>query len=142
MLLSTIETMHFLQSVPLFAELDPEDLHDLALFAVEERIVPPETICDAGDAHTDALFVILEGRAEVLPTAPGAEASRLGPGDVVGELSVFDGSPRAATVRPVDGPVRVLRIQGPRLRGGLLRRPRVTGSLLAILASRIRRLGG
>ena len=54
----------------------------------------------------------------------------------MGELSVLDGSPRSTTVRPEGGPVRVLRIPGPSLRGTLLHRPRAAQSMLGILAGR------
>jgi CRP-like cAMP-binding protein len=144
--LSSIETMHFLHAAPFFADLDPSDLYDLSQFAIEETIVPPATICEAGDAGSDALFVLVSGKAAVVGLGPGdpAEAERtiatLGRGDLVGELSVLDGSPRSTTVRPEGGPVRVLRIPGPSLRGTLLHRPRAAQSLLGVLAGRMRRL--
>jgi hypothetical protein len=144
--LSTIETMYFLHAVAFFRGLDPEDLHDLALFAFEETVEPPAAICQAGDINSDSLFVLLSGRAEVVPAGEpmGGEGllppRSLAPGDIVGELSVLDGSPRDATVRPLGGPARVLRIPGQNFRSGLLRRPGVTESLFATLAGRIRRL--
>jgi CRP-like cAMP-binding protein len=58
----------------------------------------------------------------------------------VGELSLLDGSPRSATVRPKDGAIRVLRISGARFRSRLLPRSRVAQSLLVTLAQRIRDL--
>ena len=144
--LSSIETMHFLHAAPFFADLDPSDLYDLSQFGIEESVHPPATICEAGDADSDALFVVVSGKAVVVGRGPGnsADATRaiaiLGRGDLVGELSVLDGSPRSTTVRPEGGPVSVLRIPGPSLRGILLHRPRVAESLLRILAGRIRRL--
>jgi CRP-like cAMP-binding protein len=155
--LSTIETMHFLHAVPLFSGLDPEDLHELALYAIDDTIEPPSVLFAEGDPDCDALFVILAGRVSVehagagvldaAEAAASAVASRgahrietLGPGSVVGELSVLDGSRRDSTVRPERGPVRVLRIPGTRFRSGLLRRGRVTEWLLGALAGRIRRL--
>jgi Cyclic nucleotide-binding domain len=138
--LTTIETMHLLHAVPLFSGLDPEDLHELALYAIEETIAPPRAIFEEGDADSDALFVILAGRAVVERGSGTGTADTLGRGAVVGELSVLDGSRRDATVRPDGGPVRVLRIPGASFRGGLLRRTRVTEWLLGTLAGRIRRL--
>ncbi len=64
----------------------------------------------------------------------------LGSGEVVGELSLLDGSPRIATVRPKAGPLRVLRIPGGMFRSRLLHRPRVAQPLLVTLAGRLRRL--
>ncbi|HSD29861.1 MAG TPA: cyclic nucleotide-binding domain-containing protein [Vicinamibacteria bacterium] len=144
--LASIETMHFLHAAPFFADLDPADLYDLSQFAVEEMVAPPATICEAGDAASDALFVVVSGEAEVLGRTPGDPGrperpiARLGRGELVGELSVLDGSPRSTTVRPEGGPVRVLRIPGPRLRGTLLHRPRAAQALLGVLAGRMRRL--
>jgi hypothetical protein len=144
--LSSIETMHFLHAAPFFADLDPSDLYDLSQFAIEETITPPATICEAGDTDSDALFVVVSGEAAVLGRGPGdpGRAERtiatLGRGELVGELSVLDGSPRSTTVSPEGGPVRVLRIPGPRLRGALLHRPRAAQALLAVLAGRMRRL--
>ena len=143
--LSSIEVMHFLHAAPFFADLEPSDLYDLSQLAIEETVRPPAAICEAGDADSDALFVVVSGRAVVLgressdPAAPERVLATLGRGDLVGELSVLDGSPRSATVRP-EGPVRVLRIPGPALRATLLHRPRAAQSLLGLLASRIRRL--
>jgi CRP-like cAMP-binding protein len=156
--LSTVETMHLLHAVPLFTGLDPEDLHELALYAFEETISPPRAVFEQGDADSDALFVILAGRVVVhrsrvevaatdggpagdAPFAAAPRIERLGPGAVLGELSVLDGSRRDVTALPADGPVRVLRIPGASFRGGLLRRTRVTEWLLAALAGRIRRMG-
>jgi hypothetical protein len=143
--LSSIETMHFLHAAPFFADLDPGDLYELAQLSIEETVVPPATICEAGDSGADGLFVVVSGRAAVVAPARGDAGAAphpiaiLGRGDLIGELSVLDGSPRSATVRPDGGPVRVLRIPGSSVRG-LLLRPRAAESLLGILAGRIRRL--
>ena len=45
-----------------------------------------------------------------------------------------------ATVRPKDGPLRVLRIPGPLFRSRLLHRPRVAQPLLVTLAQRLRKV--
>ena len=93
--------------------------------------------------EADAVFIIVEGLASVLLRARGAageeherEVAVLGAGEVVGELSLLDGSPRMATVRPKDGPLRVLRIPGPLFRSRLLHRPRIAQPLLVTLAQR------
>ena len=141
--LSTIETMHFLYAVPLFTNLEPDDLYEIALFAFEQTIEPPATICEAGDPRSDALYVILEGRAQVELPGEGDEiinAAKLGPGNVVGELSVLDGNPRSATVRPVDGPVRVLRVPGQPFRSGVLRRHHIAQTIFGALTAQIREL--
>jgi len=145
---STLEKMQFVRGVPLFGGLDPEDLHDLVRFADELTLVPTGTLCEEGDVDADDLFIVLEGRASVTvrgrgdSSAPAAEreVAVLGAGEVVGEMSMLDGSPRSATVRPKDGPLRVLRIPGQRFRSRLLPRARVARPLLVTLAQRIREM--
>ena len=145
--LGTIEKMQVLRDVPLFAHLDPEDLEDLSRLTEDEIITAPQVLCEEGDVDADAVYIILEGLASVVlraRAAPGEEVERevavLGRGEVVGELSLLDGSPRMATVRPKDGPLRVLRIPGVMFRSRLLHRPRVAQPLLVTLAGRLRRL--
>ena len=144
--LAPIEAMYSLHVAPFFATLDPGDLYDLSQFAVEETYTPPTPICKAGDADSDEVFILLSGTAAVVGHPGGASGAgekalaTLRRGDLIGELSVLDGSPRSATVRPEGGAVQVLRIPGPSLRGLLLHRPRVAKSLLGILAGRLRGL--
>jgi hypothetical protein len=145
--LATIEKMQFLREVPLFAHLDPEDLEDLGRLTEDETLSAPQVLCEEGDVDADAVFIIVDGLASVVlrvRTAAGEESDRevavLGAGEVVGELSLLDGSPRMATVRPKDGPLRVLRIPGHMFRSRLLHRPRVAQPLLVTLARRLRRL--
>ena len=145
--LGTIEKMQVLRDVPLFAHLDPEDLEDLSRLTEDEIVSAPQVLCEEGDVDADAVYIILEGLASVVlraRTAAGEEVERevavLGRGEVVGELSLLDGSPRMATVRPKDGPLRVLRIPGGMFRSRLLHRPRVAQPLLVTLAGRLRRL--
>ncbi len=145
--LATIEKMQFLRDVPLFAHLDPEDLEDLGRLTEDETITAPQVLCQEGDVDADAVFIIVDGLASVVlgaRTVSGEETGRevavLGAGEVVGELSLLDGSPRIATVRPKDGPLRVLRIPGHMFRSRLLHRPRVAQPLLVTLAGRLRRL--
>jgi hypothetical protein len=145
--LATIEKMQFLREVPLFAHLDPEDLEDLGRLTEDETLTAPQVLCEEGDVDADAVFIIVDGLASVVlraRTAAGEESDRevavLGAGEVVGELSLLDGSPRMATVRPKDGSLRVLRIPGHMFRSRLLHRPRVAQPLLVTLARRLRRL--
>jgi CRP-like cAMP-binding protein len=130
-ILSAIDVMYFLHLTPFLAELEPEDLYDLARSAEERCVEPPHAICDRSDAGADTLIVLLRGRVAVVrPSAGRSHGGRvtqvLGRGDVFGELSVIDGSPRAVYLRSVGGPVPFLRIPGESLRAILHRRPRAS----------------
>ena len=56
-----------LSSVTLFKPLSKDQLHDAAECVVEVEFFPGQTVVNQGDVGND-LFVILEGRAEVLFT--------------------------------------------------------------------------
>ncbi len=145
---SAVEKMQFLRQVPIFAELEPEDLDDLSALVREESVAPTGTLCEQGVPDAGDLFVLLEGSAAVTvrwrtdDPASEREVAELGANEVVGELSLLDGSPRSATVRPKGGPLRLLRIPGPAFRARLLHRERVGQSLLLTLTHRLRRLSG
>jgi polyferredoxin len=142
-----ISQMQFLRGVPLFADLDPDDLLDLAELSREEVLSPGAVLCEQDRPDSGDLFVILSGSATVLVASgvPGAtpetEVATLGRGEVVGELALVDGSPRSATVRARnETPLRVLRIPARSFRERLLPRGRVSRSLLLTLTRRLRAL--
>jgi CRP-like cAMP-binding protein len=67
-----------------------------------------ETICRQGD-RADAMYVVQEGCLAVVREEDGVETpiARLGPGEIVGEMALFDRETRSATVRAA-GTARVL----------------------------------
>jgi hypothetical protein len=135
-----ISRMQFLRGVPLFADLEPRDLLDLAELTREEEIPPGQPLCEEGRPDSGDLFVILAGRASVEVREAEKPIAELGPGDVVGELSLLDGSPRSATVVPRVEPLRVLRIPAQAFRDRLLPRASVSRSLLLMMTERLRAL--
>ncbi len=143
--LQTIERMQLLRTVSLFADIDSEDLHDLALIT-EEITVPEESpIFAEGDFDEGDMFVLLEGNVSVRVGRPGSTAVArqlevLGAGEVLGELSALDGRPRNLTATPLGGPARLLCIAGAALRRRLMNRPRMLQPLLRTLADRLRRM--
>lgn len=137
--LATVDRMLFLRCVPLFTQLDPEDLHEICSYARERTIRPPRSVCTQGEL-TDELYVIIDGEAVVSVSTPTGEqeVARLSPGDVVGELAAIDLSPRSATVKPGGAPVRVLEIAGDDFRRRLARRQDVAPRIMATLSQRLR----
>ncbi len=133
-----ISRMQFLRGVPLFADLEPRDLLDLAELSREEELPAGQALCEEGKPDSGDLFVILGGRAVV--QGGDRHVAELGPGEVVGELSLLDGSPRSATVVAREGPLRVLRIPAEAFRDRLLPRGSVSRSLLVTLTARLRAL--
>lgn len=86
------------------------------------------------------LAVVLAGHVKVSAShANGTEAilSVLGPGELVGELSALDGSPRIASVRAME-PVEAALVTPAAFERFLALHPQATLSLLRLLAGRLR----
>src|SRR4051794_4018104 len=82
-----------LSKVPLFANCSKRDLSRLLSRTRSEMVEAGHTLFVEG-APSKNLYVILSGSAVVRKN--GRRIARLGPGDVVGELSVILGGPPAA----------------------------------------------
>jgi len=85
-----------LKSVPLFAALSRGELNDIVDLAREELFSPGQDIVTEGQAG-GPFFCITEGRADVI--VHGKKVRELSPGAHFGEMALFEGSPRSATVR-------------------------------------------
>lgn len=60
-----------------------------------------QVICKEGDAG-DSFYIVLKGQVEVISEKLDQEIAILKPGDFFGEISLFTGGPRSATVRAKD----------------------------------------
>jgi CRP-like cAMP-binding protein len=85
-----------LKSVPLFGALSRGELNDVVDLAREELFSPGQDIVTEGQAG-GPFFTITEGRADVI--VHGKKVRELGPGSHFGEMALFEGTPRSATVR-------------------------------------------
>jgi small-conductance mechanosensitive channel/CRP-like cAMP-binding protein len=93
-----------LRGVPLFNELSNDERRRLAELAKTRLYAPNEIIVREGDAG-DEMFVVLRGRAAVYKNPADAERvpiSRLGPGDIFGEMAVLRDARRSATVQALE----------------------------------------
>ena len=139
--ISDIDTMLLLRRVPLFAELDPEDLQRIASTS-RERVYPPgAVIMREGDIDSE-LLVIIEGVVRVVRIEPDGNERlirRYEAGDHIGELAVLREGPRAATVIAEGDSIRTLVIDGENLKAILRERPEAAMAMLATLAERISR---
>ena len=84
-----------LNDIPLFAELDEQQLRRVATFAAVTEVGSGAHLVDEGDFSYE-LMVVREGEARVV--RGGEEVARLGPGDVIGEIGVLARELRSATV--------------------------------------------
>jgi CRP/FNR family cyclic AMP-dependent transcriptional regulator len=93
-----------LAALDLFAELDHYDLTQVARWAREVRAEPGQLLFEQGGMPYE-LFVIEQGEVEVV--RDDDVLATLGPGDLVGEMSVLRGERRMASVRVVSPVVAV-----------------------------------
>jgi len=128
------------RSAPLFAALDEGAAISLRQSMVEVNLGRSDTLFDEGD-QGDRLYVIVEGKIKLGRTsADGREnlLAILGPGEMFGELSLFDPGPRTATATSVGDSV-LIGLGNDALQPWLLQHPEVAAQLLGALARRLRR---
>ena len=90
--------------VPVFETLAPADLERVAQVAVPRRFAAQQVIFREGD-NSDTCYVVRSGHARaVREHADGRVISlaHFGPGDIFGELAMFDDERRSATVETLD----------------------------------------
>jgi CRP/FNR family cyclic AMP-dependent transcriptional regulator len=123
-----------LAGLPLLAHCTKKDLAALAAVVVDETFDAGHVLTREGQLGGLA-YVLVSGTVTL--RRKGRRVGRLGPGSIVGELSLIDGGPRTATVS-ADVPVEVLSVNADDFRRVVLASPRLTLALLRTLAERIR----
>lgn len=129
-----------LMQAPLFSALDAEAAAALRASMMEKRIPRSGVIFSEGEPG-DRMYVILDGKVKLGQSSPDGRESLLavlGPGEVFGELSLFDPGPRTATATAVTDTI-VIGLGHSDLRPWLTGRPEVAEALLQSLAQRLRR---
>jgi CRP-like cAMP-binding protein len=136
---SVEETAALLARVPVFDELADDDLRRVADVAVPRRFAPGEVVFREGD-DSDTCYVVHAGHARALREhADGRQITiaTFGPGDIFGELAMFDDERRSATVEATDS-LEVLGILGNDMRRLLRSYPEMTVKLVTSLSRRLR----
>jgi hypothetical protein len=139
--LPIIETLMLLHTVPLFAQLDPDDLEVLAGAARVYTYAPEVPLCRQGE-RSDEVFLLLSGRVRTWILDREQRPQILGEataGACLGEMAVLDAAPRSATVTAQDD-VRALVLGGAAFRDVLQAQPAVAEGVLRVLTQRLRAL--
>lgn len=126
--------IELLAHVSLFATASQRELGQVAALTVPAELAAGTVLTRQGTSGGLA-YVIADGRAEVV--RGGKRLAVLGPGDMVGELSLLDGEPRSATVRALTD-MEVLEISAQDLNRLLRKAPSVRRRLLEALSLRLR----
>jgi len=128
-----------LHKVQLFAGFGPSEFESLEKCLVRRRYPGGQTIFHMGDEGS-SLHLIERGRVKVtIPSVSGEELilAILNAGDLLGELSLFDGKPRSATVQALEE-TETLCLQREDLLALMRKRFDVVEKIMTVLACRIR----
>ena len=129
-----------LRQAPLFSALDDEAATALRASMGETKLRRGEVLFREGDSG-DKLYIVTEGKVKLGRTSVDGRENLLailGPGQMFGELSLFDPGPRSATVTAVTDTVFASLSHADLLRW-LEGRPVVARGLLAQIAGRLRK---
>lgn len=128
--------LRHLGDVPIFATCTKRELKAIAKAAIIEQRASGATLCVEGEIGSE-LYVILQGNCRV--TRKGRKVADLGPGGVVGELSVLTRAERNATVA-ASSPLEIAILRRRELFDVLAESPSFTRKLLESLATRVQTL--
>jgi CRP/FNR family transcriptional regulator, cyclic AMP receptor protein len=129
-----------LRQAPLFSSLDDEAASALRNSMAETRLRRGEVLFHEGDSG-DRLYIVVEGKVKLGRSAADGRENLLavmGPGQMFGELSLFDPGPRSATVTAVTD-AGFASLSHDDLLKWLDGRPMVARGLLSQLAGRLRK---
>ena len=133
------ESLSLLGQVPVFETLGPDDLQRVAEVAVPRTFPAHHVIFREGD-ESDTCYVVRAGHARaVREHADGRmiALAHFGPGDIFGELAMFDAERRSATVETLDD-VQAIAVLGADMRRLLRRHPDIAVKLVIALGRRLR----
>jgi len=140
MAMEEVETSaELLRSVPLFADLEADELERFSQVAVPRSIPAGNRVFHEGDS-SDACYIVREGSFRVTREHSDGRAitlATLGPGEVFGELAMLDGDTRSASAEALtDG--ELLALPAGDVRNLLARHPEISVKLVAALVRRLR----
>lgn len=128
------------RKAPLFAALDEESAAALEKSMSTVTVPRGQELFHEGEPG-DRLYVILGGKMKLGRTSPDGRENLvtvLGPGEMLGELSLFDPGPRSLTATAVSD-VDLAGLGHAELQAFLRERPQVAFTLLQALARRLRK---
>ena len=128
-----------LKNVPIFSELGRRDLERLSKLMVSRPVKSGEVIIKEGD-QAAGFFVISSGSVEVVQDADGTNPERLaqlGPGEFFGEMALFEGFPRSATVRATED-TECLAMTRWDFTAEMKNHPEIAVSMVPVLVRRLR----
>ncbi|HEV7174021.1 MAG TPA: Crp/Fnr family transcriptional regulator [Solirubrobacteraceae bacterium] len=133
------DTIALLRAVPAFSELGSDELARVAEVAVPRQFVAGEVVFREGD-ESSTCYIVRNGRARAVREHPDGRSITLanfGPGDIFGELAMFDDERRSATIETLED-TEAIAILGGDMRRLLSEHAEIAVKLLAALGRRLR----
>jgi CRP-like cAMP-binding protein len=96
-----------LKRIPIFQDVDDEDLRVITTFATSDEVPEGTVIVKEGD-FANHFMAIEEGTAKV--TRNGEAVGELGPGDIFGEMGLLEKERRGATIEATSR-VKLIKIE-------------------------------
>ncbi|HEV2924590.1 MAG TPA: Crp/Fnr family transcriptional regulator [Solirubrobacteraceae bacterium] len=135
------EVVELLARVPVFATLEQSDLERIAQLAVPRQFDPGQAVFREGD-QSDTCYIVREGHARAVRSHGDGRTITLanfGPGDIFGELAMFEDERRSATVEAIE-PISVVAVLGPDMRRLMIEHPEISTRLVVALGRRLREM--
>ncbi|HLO16736.1 MAG TPA: cyclic nucleotide-binding domain-containing protein, partial [Anaerolineales bacterium] len=139
--LSLMERILFFKRVPLFANLSPSDIKQVAAIAQEESFNDGDIIVQQGEVG-DMMFIIASGEVRVIVSKgqKEVELARRQAGEFIGEMALISKEPRSTTVVAM-GNVHALCIDQKSFESLLRDRPDASLAVIQVLCERLREAG-
>lgn len=128
------EVLDRIQHVEMLHSLSPSEMQAIIPLLKPLQVEPGTVLCQEG-APGDAMFLIVEGDAEILKGPQ--KMTVLGPGEMFGEMALLTGEDRSATVI-ARTPMELYELDKVDFDAMLTRSPQLASGLSRILARRLR----
>ena len=133
--------VQLLKNSSFFSELADQDLERIAALTKLRSYRQKEVVVQQGDPAGD-MALIVSGHLKVVSSDPEGRDAALNimrPGEVFGEVSLFDGEPRSAKIVALE-PCECLILPRDAFLSFLTQSPAIAVKLLSVMARRLRKL--
>ena len=133
------DEIELLSHVPVFETLGPKELTQVAAVTVPRHFDAGHVIFREGD-QSDTCYIVRTGHARAVREHGDGRTLTLahfGPGDIFGELAMFDDERRSATIETLDA-VDAIAVLGSDMRRLLREHPDIAVKLVISLGRRLR----
>ncbi|MEE2692836.1 MAG: Crp/Fnr family transcriptional regulator [Pseudomonadota bacterium] len=124
---------------PLFEDLPESDFNSMIATAAPLVFKTRQRLFNQGDPG-GSLIILLSGRVKVSVVAPNGKdciLSFMGPGEIIGEMTLLDGGPRTASVEALE-PTRGLEVARRNFLPLIERNPQTAIRIIDLLCRRLR----